>query len=83
MAGESQLKLNINMIIVWNCVHGELYGFKSLDAYKDYVLANADHSHWDDMVYDASVDGKCGDDKIIDMRAFNIMVTDKDKLTNY
>ena len=28
------------MIIVWNCQHGDMYGFKDIEEYKEWIMKN-------------------------------------------
>jgi len=47
------------MIVVWNCLHGQTYGFKDIDAYKDFAVQSEgkDRTCWEDQVFDVGNGG--------------------------
>lgn len=66
------------MIVVWNQLHGETFGFHDLDAYKAYIrdlVKTTRHDPWADHVYDVGEGGSTWDLEPIDLSEFNLEIT--------
>lgn len=63
------------MIIVWNCQHGDMYGFKDIEEYKEWIMKNKDKiDGFDNYVYDVKSGEQCSDDNQVDLHEWNCNV---------
>lgn len=68
------------MIVVWNYNAEQIYGFRDLDAYKQFARNHAQtsmHGVWDDYVYDVGEGGEATDDNLLDLSDFNTSLMTK------
>ena len=63
------------MIIVWNNNHGDMYGFRDIDEYKEWIMKNKNEiDGFDNSVYDVKTGEKCTDENQVDLHEWNCNV---------